>query len=454
MIAFKKLGLFGALLTAAALLAGCERPPIDSVQRGYRGTAMVEVYNPRTLAAMAPNNVAPADTPLAPADGPRASAVFQNVKVLGDLSVAEFTRTMVSMTAWVSPQQGCAYCHNPANFAEDNLYTKTVARRMLQMTKHINTDWKTHVAETGVTCYTCHRGQPVPAGVWFSGKGDNIASAAGNKAGQNAPATSVGLASLPNDPFTPFLQNAAPIRVIGTTALPTGNRESTKQAEWTYGLMVHMSESLGVNCTYCHNTRSFSQWDASTPQRTTAWYGIRLARDLNVNYLDPLAGVFPANRLGPNGDVPKLNCTSCHQGAFKPLYGAAMAKNHPELLKVSLQGSTQSAASAAVPAAATLLFAVGSPALAGDAAKSLEPVIAALKADPAAKVTISGYHSASGDLAQNQELAKQRAFAVRDALKAAGATDEQVVLEKPQTAEANLSGEDPKARRVDLAIAK
>ena len=114
MIAFKKLGLFGALLTAAALLAGCERPPIDSVQRGYRGTAMVEVYNPRTLAAMAPNNVAPADTPLAPADGPRASAVFQNVKVLGDLSVAEFTRTMVSMTAWVSPQQGCAYCHNPA----------------------------------------------------------------------------------------------------------------------------------------------------------------------------------------------------------------------------------------------------------------------------------------------------------------------------------------------------
>jgi photosynthetic reaction center cytochrome c subunit len=65
---------------------------------------------------------------------------------------------------------------------------------------------------------------------------------------------------------------------------------------------------------------------------------------------------------------------------------------------------------------------------------------------------ISGYHSASGDLASNQELAKQRAFAVRDLLKSRGIEPDRVVLEKPQSAEANLSGEDPKARRVDIAI--
>ena len=53
--------------------------------------------------------------------------------------------------------------------------------------------------------------------------------------------------------------------------------------------MMHMSQSLGVNCTYCHNTRSFASWDASTPQRATAWYGIRMVRDLNNDYLDPLA---------------------------------------------------------------------------------------------------------------------------------------------------------------------
>jgi photosynthetic reaction center cytochrome c subunit len=33
------------------------------------------------------------------------------------------------------------------------------------------------------------------------------------------------------------------------------------------------------------------------------------------------------------GDVPKLNCATCHQGAYKPLNGAPMAKDFPELLK-------------------------------------------------------------------------------------------------------------------------
>ena len=32
------------LLTAALLLSGCERPPIETVQTGYRGTGMVQVF--------------------------------------------------------------------------------------------------------------------------------------------------------------------------------------------------------------------------------------------------------------------------------------------------------------------------------------------------------------------------------------------------------------------------
>jgi photosynthetic reaction center cytochrome c subunit len=446
-----------ALLGSVLLLAGCERPPVDTVQRGYRGTGMEQVYNPRVIAAQAPANAMPADTPMVPAGGPPASTVFKNVKVVGDLGVGEFTRLMVSMTAWVAPDQGCSYCHKAGeDFSADTLYTKVVARRMLEMTRHINTDWKTHVADTGVTCYTCHRGQNVPANVWFAPPADtHAAGMVGNRAGQNAPAPSVAYASLPNDPFGAYLDQPNEIRVVGTTALPTGNRQSTKQTEFTYGLMMHMSQSLGVNCTYCHNTRSFASWDASTPQRATAWYGIRMVRDLNLQYLDPLAGVFPANRLGPTGDVPKANCATCHQGAFKPMYGASLLKTHPELAGVRaavVPGDAASAPAAVSANSAVLLFAVGSPALAADAAKGLEPLVAALKADPAAKITVSGYHSASGDLAQNQELAKQRAFAVRDALKAAGIAEDRVVLQKPQSAEANLAGEDPKARRVELAV--
>ena len=449
-----------AAVVAAALLAGCERPPIASVQIGYRGTGMQQVYNPRTLAAQAPLNAAPEAAPAASGDGPKAGAIYQNVKVLGDLSVGQFARHMVAITAWVAPNEGCTYCHNAANFAEDTKYTKVVARRMIQMTQHLNADWNKHVGATGVTCYTCHRGNNIPTQVWYAPTDRKYAnSLLGDLAGQNLAAPSVGLSSLPSDPFTPYLKDAKPIRVNGTEALKfTGaaaNRSSTKQAEHTYGLMMHMSTSLGVNCTYCHNTQSFQSWAISPPQRTTAWYGIRMARDLNNDYLEPLTSTFPANRLGPHGDVAKVNCATCHQGAYKPLYGAAMAKDYPELLtlaKVATANAGGLPEPLAEPAHSVMYFGVGSATLEGAQAKGLAQLIVTMTNTPAAKVSISGYHSASGELTANQELAKQRAFSVRDSLLGAGVGNDRVVLEKPVQADANLAGEDPAARRVEVTV--
>ena len=323
--------------TAAMLMAGCERPPIAVSQTGFRGTAMEQVYNPRTLQTQAALNTAPAiaaPIPVQPG-APTAGAVYQNVKVLGDLSVGEFARTMAAITEWVAPQQGCNYCHVAGNFADDSVYTKVVARKMLQMTHRINSGWKQHVAETGVTCYTCHRGNNIPKEIWFATPAQKSAGGAmGNDAGQNRPARTVGLSSLPYDPFTPYFLEDKPIRVNGKEALAmsgaAANRSSTKQAEHTYGLMIHWSTALGVNCTYCHNTQAFAEWGANaTPQRATAWYGIRMAREINNEYMVPLTGVFPASRLGPTGDVAKGNCATCHQGAYKPLYGAAMAQHYP-----------------------------------------------------------------------------------------------------------------------------
>ena len=444
-----------AAIAAGALLAACEPPPVNTVQRGYRGTGMAEVYRPAALAdAAAINTPPPAPTPASP-DGPRASQIFQNVKVLGNLSAGEFTQVMVDMTAWVAPQQGCTYCHVAANFADDSLYTKVVSRRMLQMTQHINADWKQHVENTGVSCYTCHRGNNVPTNIWFrSAEAAQAPGMLGNRAGQNAPAVQVAYASLPNDPFSPYLLGGDEIRVVSPAALPDGSKPSLiKSTEQTYGLMMHMSKSLGVNCTYCHNTRSFASWDLSTPQRATAYYGIRMARDLNNNYLGSLDGVFPANRLGPTGDVPKLNCATCHQGAYKPLYGADIVTGHPGMRSgVAATMTGGATATAITPEGAIFYFAVGSAALAGDAATGVAALAEKMKASPDAKVTISGYHSAAGTLDQNQELAKQRAMAVRDALQTAGIADDRVVLEKPQQTEANVAGEDPKARRVEVAV--
>jgi photosynthetic reaction center cytochrome c subunit len=115
-----------------------------------------------------------------------------------------------------------------------------------------------------------------------------------------------------------------------------------------------MSTALGVNCTYCHNTRSMASWATSPPQRVTAWYGIRMVRDLNNQYMESIANVFPPHRLGPTGDVAKANCQTCHQGVFKPLYGVSMLKDYPELAvqRPSLAASAAAAPIAGAPATA------------------------------------------------------------------------------------------------------
>jgi len=185
-----------------------------------------------------------------------------------------------------------------------------------------------------VTCYTCHRGQPVPSNIWFHNEGPVQAGGyAQTPTGKNHPTTvlQAGASSLPVDPYTPFLEHDANIRIQSQDPLPGGDYSSIKQTDWTYALMFHMSGALGVNCTYCHETRAFGDWSQSPPQRVTAWYGIRMVRDLNVNYLNPLQSVFPPARLGPDGDSPKVNCATCHQGVYKPLFGVSMAKDFPEL---------------------------------------------------------------------------------------------------------------------------
>jgi photosynthetic reaction center cytochrome c subunit len=461
--AWLKLLALGSLL----LLGACERPPMDTVQHGYRGTAMVQVYNPRTMEGVIEANQPPAPPPPASPDGPKASEVYQNVKELGHLSVGDFTNLMVSMTAWVAPEKGCTHCHNAANFADDSLYTKIVARNMIKMTQTINSDWKNHVGATGVTCYSCHRGQPVPEFVWFKPPGqDKGADFIGNKMGQNTPAASVKLASLPYDPFSPYLLGKEPIRVQSTKALPTAHVASIARTETTYSLMTHISASLGVNCTYCHTSQNFGQWDGAPPQRLTAFHGIRMVRELNNAHMEPLTSTFPAERKGELGDVAKLNCATCHQGAYKPLFGAPMVKDHPALatLKTAFDkaaaapgpadglpaaGDAATAPSAALAAAlpAKLLFATGKDGLTDEARKIVADAAQLLAAEPGVKVTISGFADQSGNVNANMELSKRRAFAVRDALKAAGIAEDRIELKKPEAAVAGASAD---ARRVEI----
>jgi len=327
-----------ALASTLLLLQACfEAPNTESTQTGFRGTGMLDTKNVATLADLKALNVIPEAAPV-PADdgpGPKARDVFQNVQVLGDLGLAEFTGTMVALTAWVSPEQGCTYCHAADNFVSDDMYTKVVSRRMMEMTRDINTQWKDHVGDTGVTCLTCHRGNNVPEYIWFEQDGPETAAGMSAKSyQQNHAAMDVGSTSMLSDPFSKYLtDDPAAIRVIAQNALPYKGVEptgSTQATEDTYSLMIHMSDSLGVNCTACHNTRAFTSWEQSPPARMTAWHGLQMVPELNRTYLEPLGSVYPANRLGPLGDAPKVSCATCHQGVNKPFYGESMLDDFPQ----------------------------------------------------------------------------------------------------------------------------
>ncbi len=323
----------GVLLAAGTLLLlACERPPMEATQGDFRGLGVEQVRNPRLAQRTLDANVSPDPMPAVEAAGQPASAVYQNVPLLGHQDVADFNRLMGAIYQWVSPQQGCTYCHE-GGFANDDAYTKIVSRRMIQMTQRINAEWKDHVGDTGVTCYTCHRGQNVPARVWSHGE-DPGRPFLGAQAGQNAPAYEVGLTSLPGDPFTAFLSGeSADIRIQSQTVLPAGSERNIKDAEWTYGLMVHLSEALGVNCTHCHNSRAFSPWEQSSPARVKAWHAIRMVREINDEYMESIADVLPPHRLGPAGDVLKVNCATCHQGLPKPLQGVSLLQHYPGLAR-------------------------------------------------------------------------------------------------------------------------
>ncbi|WP_199555941.1 photosynthetic reaction center cytochrome PufC [Sandaracinobacteroides hominis] len=338
-----------ALAPLSLLLAGCEPGAKESSQLGPRGAGMEQVR--KANLASNPETPPPSAYKLETREGQKAGEVYPDLKLLGNISVEEFGLLMANITEWVVPkdappeQAGCNYCHNPENMGSYEKYTKTVALNMLKMTKNINVNWTDHVKQTGVTCYTCHRGKAVPEFSWSSQPDGPQGTILRNRHGQNAPVQAVGFASLPNDPNAFFLGNSE-IRVGATQVHPGSQPTGIKDAEVTYGLMMRMSGALGVNCTFCHNTHNFADWNSSRLQRQTAWYGIRMARQANEDYIQPLQTVFPKdmNRLGPMGDPMKVNCQTCHQGHSKPLGGISMLADNPALREIWSPKTTSVAA--------------------------------------------------------------------------------------------------------------
>ena len=336
----------GALFVVIALLALGQPYPTDSLQTGPRGTGMSVPEFRAALAVPDPDiALVEENEPWVPEGGePLAKDIYENVQVLGDLTEDNFNRLMGAMTEWVSPDEGCAYCHGEGDvetYGSDDLYTKVVSRRMLQMTQAINEDWDGHVnanKEVGVTCFTCHRGQNVPSDIWFISS-PVVKNMAGWSAVQNRATEISQSTSLPSDALEKYLVEYGTIavhdlesRVAGGPSPERGSLPSIQDTERTYSLMNYIDNSLGVNCVFCHNSRAFYDGAEVTPQWGTASLGIGMVQELNNDYLIPLGEVLPPERLGEvHGDAPKAACKTCHKGYQQPLQGTNVIRDWPEL---------------------------------------------------------------------------------------------------------------------------
>jgi hypothetical protein len=89
------------------------------------------------------------------------------VKVLTGLLAPQFQEEMNLITQALGVT--CNTCHVRGNFASDEKAEKMTARRMLEMTRGLNTQFfPDHRPKDGesvlgrVTCYTCHQGERTP----------------------------------------------------------------------------------------------------------------------------------------------------------------------------------------------------------------------------------------------------------------------------------------------------
>ena len=317
--------------------------PVGGIDVGVTPTSQIQF--PRGHIPEPVSQLAPPPLPTAPEGGPAATAVYKNVQVLTDVSADEFMRLQHAITQWVSPKQGCGFCHTGEDYASDAKPTKAAARLMLRMTRHVNTDWSQHVAPSGVTCFTCHRGQPVPAETWFPSPPRTERRYIARQDNWRESADTV-RKFFPDAGWDMYYLQDTPISVLSQTALPSGTVATAIVATRVYEMMMQMSDGIGVNCTYCHNSRAFSDWSQSTPARWTGYDAIRLMRDLNRNFLLQLAGIVPQTRARVHEtDLPVLPaaeagtqvgnglavCATCHYGEPRPLNGAAMLRDYPGL---------------------------------------------------------------------------------------------------------------------------
>lgn len=148
-------------------------------------------------------------------------------------------------------------------------------------------------------------------------------------------------------------------------------------------------------------------------------------------------GIYKKNRMVPVAAKPAATATAGAAPAAAALSAVATTAVNPDSASVVVENGV-----------VKFYFASGKSALAAGGAEALAQVVKEVGAGK--RAVISGFHDATGSAAANAELAKQRAFAVRDALQSLGVAGDKIELKKPEQLQA--TGSNAEARRVEVAV--
>jgi uncharacterized protein YciI len=157
-------GLLPFFVAAARRIVMSPRPRLLMVCLAVLTAVVVSYSSLQAARQPAPPPARPAGqaAPAAP-QGPKASEKFMNLKVLGDMPASQLREAMVFMSAALGFT--CESCHvrkPDGEFAweKDDKDNKVTARKMLTLTKGLNTDFFDGQPE--VSCATCHQGRRSP----------------------------------------------------------------------------------------------------------------------------------------------------------------------------------------------------------------------------------------------------------------------------------------------------
>lgn len=287
-----------------------------------------------------------------------------NVQVLQGMSSAQI---------WTYMQQyvsgglgvGCQYCHNINNFASDEIPQKASARAMLRLVNDVNSEFIVGLPNwrgNYVQCATCHNNQPNNMegfGAQFANSVPPIQVVVDPLDEQGQPIIDPALKPaeiaepvLLTDSILFYIYNYQVWRPFdendpesgrGSLALTLEDGRTQEQVTINQNVMNYQSWSLGVGCTFCHNSRNFVAYETDPAgnlanpvyalNKLKAQRMMQLTTWLAANWLEYGAvgnAAIPTIREGGASEysyrqlsdgqfynVP--GCYTCHQGNSVPL---------------------------------------------------------------------------------------------------------------------------------------